>query len=241
MMSSIPKPNANAVQKTVKETVQQVSQTVAQKAVQGAAALSSVGNALDEVANRFQALVDRAVPTANRLATVIRVGGFLGLIGGVIGAAALSMPGFGFFRSWPWFVFLLFVAVLASMIVFRWAKHLRAWSGDVTKAVQRLHDIPSPGQLLEHLQANASAAGQHLAKGNATGGRASIVQLVRSAKDLRKRVKDIPGAADKAKDLLVELTGPFRPPMLGLRFSLLIGGLMMIVVGPILALIAAAT
>ncbi len=197
-----------------------------------------ITKALDEVAAQLQTLADRAVPTANRLASIIRVGGFLGLLGGLVGAAAISLPGFGFIRSWPFFLLLAAVASVCALVVFRWAKHLRSWTGDVKHVVGLLRDVPSPGRLVEELRVNATALVKH--DGKPDSGRSAVMNLVRTGIDLRKRLRELPGMADKAKDVFVQLTGPFRPPLLGLRFAMLVGGLAMVLVGPFLALLAAA-
>ena len=194
---------------------------------------------LDDIADQLQTLADRAVPAANRIAAVIRFGGFLGLVGGLLGAAALALPGFGFAESWPFFLLLALIAGVCATVVFRWAKLLRGWTGDVKQVVQKLHDVPSPGKVVAELR---SSAGGLLKPGDAPeSSRKSVVVLVRTGRDLRKRLTMLPGMADRAKDLFIHLTGPFRPPLLGVRLGLLFGGLAMVVFGPILAVIAAVT
>ena len=194
---------------------------------------------LDDIADQLQTLADRAVPAANRIAAVIRFGGFLGLVGGLLGAAALALPGFGFAESWPFFLLLALIAVVCATVVFRWAKLLRGWTGDVKQVVQKLHDVPSPGTVVAELR---SSPGGLLKHGDTPeSSRKSVVTLVRTGRDLRKRLTALPGMADRAKDLFIHLTGPFRPPLLGVRLGLLFGGLAMVVFGPILAVIAAAT
>ena len=197
-----------------------------------------ITNALDEVATQLQTLADRAVPAANRIAAVIRVGGFFGLVGGLVGAAAVALPGFGFIRSWPFFLLLAAIAVGCALVVFRWAKHLRSWTGDVKHVVGLLHDVPSPGRLVEEIRTTTTALARH--NGKPDSGRSAVLNLVRTGVDLRKRLRDVPGMAGRAKDVFVQLTGPFRPPLLGLRFAMLVGGMAMVVVGPALALLAAA-
>ena len=197
-----------------------------------------IANALDDIADQLQGLADRAVPAANRIARVIHFSGVLGLIGGLLGAAALALPKFGFIESWGFFVCLVIIAVGCGAVVVRWSIMLRSWTGNVKHAVRRLHDVPSPGKIVDELRAGAAGLVRH---GLPDSSRASVIALVRVATELRGRLVHLPGAADKAKDLFVELTGPFRPPMLGVRVALLCGGLLMVVVGPLLALIAAVT
>jgi hypothetical protein len=196
--------------------------------------IADVTNTLNDVANRVQKLADNAMPAANRIASLIRMSGILGLIGGVLGAAAISLPGFGFIRSWPFFLFLLGIALFCGIAMFRWAKQLRTWTGDVKHAVLALHNLPSPTQLVERLQGSALK----LAPSAKNSGRSNIFALVRGAQELRNKVGDLPGAAQKAKDLMVQLTGPFRPPFIAMRLTLLMGGLIMVLIGPFLALIA---
>jgi hypothetical protein len=197
--------------------------------------LNELSNTLTDVANRMQNLADNALPAANRIAGLIRVGGVLGLVGGVLGAIGLALPGFGLARSWPFFLLLVSIAGLCAFAMFRWAKQLRSWSGDVTHAVHSLKDLPAPAQLVEKLRGGA----EQLVPAGKRSGRSNIVALVKAGQELRKRVGELPGAADKAKDLMVQLTGPFRPPFIAMRITLLFGGLFMIFVGPLVALVAA--
>jgi hypothetical protein len=198
-----------------------------------------IAKALDDIANQLQTLADRAVPAANRIARVIHFGGLLGLAGGLLGSAALALPGFGFIRSWVFFVLLALVAVGCAAVVFHWSTMLQTWTGDVKQVVGRLRDVPSPGKMVDELREGSAALVPH--GGTPGSSRSSVIALVRVGTDLRKRLTRLPGAADKARELFVELTGPFRPPLLAVRFALLIGGLVMVVVGPLLALIAALT
>lgn len=190
----------------------------------------------DDIAGHLQTLVDRAVPTANRIAKVIRVGGLVGLVGGVLGATALALPGFGFTESWGFFLVLLVIAVACAALVFRWSMHLRSWSGEVRQVVAHLHDLPSPGKMADELRGGMGSLAKH--GSDAEGGRASVVALVRAGTSLRDQLVNMPGMAEKAKDIFVKLTGPFRPPLLAVRLGLLVGGLAMIVIGPLLAVIA---
>jgi hypothetical protein len=193
---------------------------------------------LDGLANDLQALADRAVPTANRIARLIKVGGILGLVGGLAGAAALALPGFGFAQSWGFFLLLVAIAFVCAAVVFRWSKELRSWTGDVKQAVRSLHDIPSPGKLVDDFRSGATSL---VPAHHGASGRADVMALVHAGVELRKHLSAIPGAAQKGKDLFLQLTGPFRPPFLGVRFGLLIGGLAMVVIGPFLALLASLT
>ena len=215
-------------------------------------AIPDITKTLDDLAHQLQTMADRAVPTANRIAKVIKAGGFLGLLGGVVGAAAISLPGFGFADSWPFFVLLVLIAVGCATVVFRWAKVLRSWTGDITSAVNKLHDIPSPGSLVAELRQSTSSLMPidtqspkplkpcEVAKPvAATSGRANVIALVRVGTELRKRIGSLPGAASYAKDLFIQLTGPFRPPFLVIRLVMLFGGLVMVFFGPILAIVAA--
>lgn len=196
-----------------------------------------IAKALDDIADQLQTLADRAVPTANKIAKVIKFGGFLGLVGGVLGSAAIALPGFGFAESWPFFLLLLSIALVCTSVVFRWSKMLRSWTGDVKRVVTTLHDVPSPGKVVEELRRTAAGLVKH--GGAQESSRKSVVALVRTGTDLRKRLTALPGMAEKARELFVHLTGPFRPPLLGVRLGLLFGGLVMVVVGPLLAIIAA--
>ena len=45
-------------------------------------AIPDLTKTIDDLASQLQTMADRAVPTANRIAKVIRAGGFLGLLGG---------------------------------------------------------------------------------------------------------------------------------------------------------------
>lgn len=200
--------------------------------------VESLAGTLDELADRVQLLADRAVPTANRIAAVIRIGGALGFLGGLAGAVALALPGFGITRSWGFFLLLLALVVVCSGVVFRWAALLRAWTGEVRGVVRTLQDLPEPAQVIDRLRGSVDVASGHAKSGRR---RSAIVSLVKTGTELRNRLKDLPGAADKARDVFVDLTGPFRPPLVAMRFFLLLGGLSMIVVGPVLVLIAAIT
>jgi hypothetical protein len=208
-------------------------------------AIPDITKTLDDLASQLQMVADRAVPTANRIANVIRAGGFLGLLGGLAGAAAISLPGFGFIDSWGLFVLLAIVALGCATVVFRWSKVLRSWTGDVKSAVRKLHAIPSLGSMASELRASTSSLLPINPKpGDALqvkemSGRSNVITLVRIGTELRKHIGSLPGAADQAKDLFIQLTGPFRPPFLGVRLSMLFGGLAMVFFGPILALIAA--
>jgi hypothetical protein len=228
---------------------------IARPTVADVNAIPDLTKTLDDLANQLQTMADRAVPTANRIAKVIKAGGLLGLLGGVIGAAAISLPGFGFADSWPFFVLLVLVALGCATVVFRWAKVLRTWTGDIKAAVNKLQDIPSPGSLVAELRQSSSSlmpidtrsskpvnpgTPGVLAKPVAvTSGRANVIALVRVGTELRKRIGSLPGAANYAKDLFIQLTGPFRPPFLVLRLAMLFGGLAMVFFGPLLAIFAA--
>ena len=221
----------------------------ARRTVAHVTAVPDLTKTLDDLANQLQTMADRAVPTANRIAKVIKAGGFLGLLGGIAGAAAISLPGFGFADSWPFFVLLVSIALGCATVVFRWSKVLRTWTGDIKTAVNKLHDIPTPGSLVAELRQTTSSLmpidthhGKpgELAKAVATtSGRANVIALVRVGTKLRKRIGSLPGAALHAKDLFVQLTGPFRPPFLVIRLAMLFGGLAMVFFGPILAIVAA--
>jgi hypothetical protein len=234
-------------------------------------AIPDLTETLDDLANQLQTLADRAVPTANRIAKVIRASGLLGLLGGLAGAAAISLPGFGFADSWAFFVLLALIALVCASVVFRWSTLLRAWTGDVKAAVNKLHDIPSLGSLAAELRQSTSSlmpintrpvnlgnpddsgnSGSHAdhktqsdlpatkqSSHEAVSGRANVIALVRIGTELRKRIGSLPGAANQAKDLFIQLTGPFRPPLLALRLGLLFGGLAMMFFGPILVIVAA--
>jgi hypothetical protein len=208
-------------------------------------AIPDITKILDDLATQVQTVADRAVPTANRLAKVIKAGGFLGLLGGLAGAAAISLPGFGFIDSWGFFVLLALVALGCATVVFRWSTVLRAWTGDVKAAVKKLHDIPALGSMASELRASTSDLMPinpklgDLQRAKPTSGRSNVIALVRIGTELRKRIGSLPGAADQAKDLFIQLTGPFRPPFLGVRLAMLFGGLAMVLFGPILAVVAA--
>jgi hypothetical protein len=129
---------------------------------------------------------------------------------------------------------------------------LRSWTGDIKSAVNKLHDIPSPGSLVAELRQSTSSLmpidtqsakplkpGEQAKPVAVTSGRANVIALVRIGKELRKRIGSLPGAADYAKDLFIQLTGPFRPPFLAIRLFMLFGGLAMVFFGPILAIVAA--
>ncbi len=226
--------------------------TSARRTVADVNAIPDLTKTLNDLASQLQTLADRAVPTANRIAKVIKAGGFLGLLGGLAGAAAISLPGFGFADSWPFFVLLALIAFGCATVVFRWAKVLRAWTGDIKEAVNKLHDIPSPGSLVAELRQSTSSLMPIETKPSKTlkpgevatpvaipSGRANVIALVRVGTELRKRIGSLPGAANYAKDLFIQLTGPFRPPFLAIRLFMLFGGLAMVFFGPILALVAA--
>ena len=208
-------------------------------------AIPDLTKTLDDLANQLQTMADRAVPTANRLAKVIKAGGFLGLLGGLTGAAAIALPGFGFAESWAFFLFLALIALGCATVVFRWSTVLRAWTGDVKAAVNKLHDIPALGPMVSELrESNTNLLPINPKPGDAqrakaASGRSNVLALVRIGTELRKRIGSLPGAAGQAKDLFIQLTGPFRPPFLGVRLALLFGGLAMVFFGPILALVAA--
>ena len=213
-------------------------------------AIPDLTKTLDDLASQLQTMADRAVPTANRIAKVIKAGGFLGLLGGLVGAAAISLPGFGFIDSWGLFVFLALIAFGSAMVVFRWSTVLRAWTGDVKAAVNKLHGIPSLGSMVSELRESTTSLMPinpvptnpkpgDVERAKAASGRSNVIALVRVGTKLRKRIGSLPGAADQAKDLFIQLTGPFRPPFLVVRLSLLFGGLAMVFFGPILALVAA--
>jgi hypothetical protein len=208
-------------------------------------AIPDLTKTLDDLANQLQTLADRAVPTASRIAKVIKVGGFLGLFGGLAGAAAISLPGFGFVNSWGLFAILALIALGSAMVVFRWSTVLRAWTGDVKTAVNKLHAIPSLGSMASELRESTSSLMPinpkpgDIERAKAASGRSNVLALVRVGTELRKRIGSLPGAAEQAKDLFIQLTGPFRPPFLVVRLTLLFGGLAMAFFGPILALVAA--
>jgi hypothetical protein len=208
-------------------------------------AIPDLTKTLDDLANQLQTMADRAVPTASRIDKVIKVGGFLGLFGGLAGAAAISLPGFGFVNSWGLFVILALIALGSAMVVFRWSTVLRAWTGDVKTAVNKLHAIPSLGSMASELRESTSSLMPinpkpgDIERAKAASGRSNVLALVRVGTELRKRIGSLPGAADQAKDLFIQLTGPFRPPFLVVRLTLLFGGLAMAFFGPILALVAA--
>jgi hypothetical protein len=208
-------------------------------------AIPDLTKTLDDLANQLQTIADRAVPTASRIAKVIKVGGFLGLFGGLAGAAAVSLPGFGFVNSWGLLVILALIALGSAMVVFRWSTVLRAWTGDVKTAVNKLHAIPSLGSMASELRESTSSLMPinpkpgDIERAKAASGRSNVLALVRVGTELRKRIGSLPGAADQAKDLFIQLTGPFRPPFLVVRLTLLFGGLAMVFFGPILALVAA--
>jgi hypothetical protein len=194
--------------------------------------------AVDQLAVRVQQVADRAVPAARKLATVIRIGAIAGLIGGTAGAAALSMPGVGFVSSWPFFVLLVLIAIGCALIVLRWGTVLRDWSGDIRGAVAKLSDIPAPAEVVARVRATTQ---ELVPVSVGAGDRSAIVALLKVAAQLRRKWRDVPQLAGKAKDVSLQLTGPFRPPMVAIRFTLLLGGLAMVVVGPLLLLIAIAT
>ena len=193
--------------------------------------------AIVQLAGRVQQLVEAAVPAARRLAALIRVGALAGLVGGVTGAVGLAMPGVGLVRNGPLCAVLLLVAVGAAMAVLRWGCVLATWCGDVSDAVQRLRDIPSPADVAGRIRATAGEI-QPTAPGEGT--RHAVLALVRAAAQIRTRWRDVPQLADRAKDISVRLTGPFRPPMLVVRLALLAGGLCMAVIGPVLLVLAVA-
>ena len=203
-------------------------------------AIPDITKTLDELANQLQTLADRAVPSANRIAKMIKAGGFLGLLGGLAGAAAIALPGFGLTESWPFFILLAAVAIGCALVVFRWSMLLRSWTGDVKAAVNKLQNIPSPGTLLAELRDSTTSLMPINPKpGETQSGRSNVIALVRAGSELRKRIGSIPGAANQAKDLFIALTGPFRPPFLAIRLALLFGGLAVVFFGPVLAIIAA--
>jgi hypothetical protein len=208
-------------------------------------AIPDLTKTLDDLASQLQTMADRAVPTANRIAKVIKAGGFLGLLGGLAGAAAISLPGFGFIDSWGFFLLLVLTAVGCATVVFRWSTVLRAWTGDVKTAVNKLRDIPSVGSMVSELRESTTSLMPinpkpgDVQRVKPANGRSNVIALVRVGTELRKRIGSLPGAANQAKDLFIQLTGPFRPPFLGVRLALLFGGLAMVLFGPILALVAA--
>lgn len=189
---------------------------------------------LDVVTAHFQRLVDRATPTAKKIAGTIRVLGVLGLIGGVAGAAAMAMPGVGFAENWAFFVFLLIFPVVGASIVYRWGVHLREWSGDVRTTVNRLTSIPLPSEMV----AKFGGAANELVKTGKKDPRSSILGLLGNARQFRKHLKDIPQFAGVAKDISVQLTGPFRPPLIVPRLVAFVCGFVVTIFGPLLLLIA---
>lgn len=193
--------------------------------------------AIAQFAGRVQQLVEAAVPAASRLAALIRVGALAGLVGGVAGAVGLAMPGVGLVRNGPLCAVLLLVAVAAAITVLRWGRLLATWSGDVGEAVQRLRDIPSPADLAGRIRA---MAGEIQPTPQKEGARHAVFALLGAAAQIRTRWRDVPHLADRAKDISVRLTGPFRPPMLAVRLALLAGGLCMAVIGPVLLVLAVA-
>lgn len=191
-----------------------------------------VTHLLDALTSHFQRLVDRAAPAAKRIAAIVRVLGVVGLLGGIAAAAALAMPRVGFFESWPAFIVLALGAAFGASIVVRWGGHLRSWTGDVRTTVQRLQAIPVPSDVVSKLQ---TAAKELAARKDR---RSAIGTLVGNARQFRRQLGDIPQFADVAKDVAIQLTGPFRPPLIGPRLAALTMGLIVTVLGPLLLLVA---
>lgn len=180
------------------------------------------------LADAFVDLGRRAGPVSSRLAAVVRVVSVLGALGGVMGAAGLAMPGFGLVRSGALFAAALAVVAVCATVCWRWAGHLRAWSGNVESAADRLRTFT--GSLGDDWQAFLNG----VSKGN------PLVRLVRGANRLRKARGSL-GDAQALSAMVGELTGPLRPPLVGLRVATVIGGTVMVGLGPILALLAAVT
>ncbi len=193
---------------------------------------------LGELAEAIQRAVDRAVPAAARIAGVIRVGGVLGLIGGVLGAAGLALPGVGLARSWGFFALLMLIAVTCAGVVWRWGMVLREWSGDVGSAVARIRALPTPQEAVDRLRDTVEdlRRAENLGAHRKDLGR--VLDVVRSGRSLRQVLKRVPGGTGVAANLVREVTGPFRPPLVLIRLALLAGGLAMVVVGPLLFALA---
>lgn len=205
------------------------------------AEVAELSELVGDIADRVQGVASRAVPAATRLALLIRRGGMLGFAGGVCGAAGLALPGVGLARSWPLFVILVGIAAACALVVWRWGIVLRSWSGDVGAAVARIRALPAPHDAIGRLRETATGLRQLAADGVDERDLARVRSLVRSASTLRRGIRRIPGGAGAAKDLVREMTGPFRPPMIGIRLALLAGGLAMVAVGPLVLLLAAVT
>lgn len=191
---------------------------------------------LDVVTAHFQHLVDRATPTARKIAGRIRILGVLGFLGGLAGASAMAMPGVGFAESWGFFLFLLIFPFVGALIVYRWGVHLREWSGDVRTIVNRLTSIPLPSEMVSKF----GGAAHDLVENGKKDPRSSILGLLGNARRFRKHLKDIPQFAGIAKDVSIQLTGPFRPPLIAPRLFAFFAGIFVTIAGPVLLLIALA-
>ena len=190
--------------------------------------MTSTPGLAGRLADAFVDLGRRAGPASSRVAGLVRIISVLGAFGGVAGAVGLAMPGFGIVRSAPLFVVALAVVGACTSVCWRWAGHLRAWSGNVEGAAVRLRTFG--GSLGDDWQAFLTG----VSKGS------PLVRLVRGANQLR-RARGSLADAQALTGLVDELTGPLRPPFVGVRVATVAGGLAMIGVGPIVALTAALT
>lgn len=200
--------------------------------------LNEITQLVGDIADRVRTAATRAVPAATRLAAIIRTGGVLGFLGGVAGAAGVALPGVGMVRSWALFAMLVAVAACCAVVVWRWGVVLHGWSGDVEEAVARLRALPTPQEAIGRLRETADGLRELAADGGDERSLARVRSLVRSASTLRRGLRRIPGGASTTRDLVREMTGPFRPPMIGIRLVLLAGGLAMVVAGPLMLLVA---
>lgn len=188
------------------------------------------GRIADLVADLFISVARAAEPQAKLLGGAARGVAVLGLVGGLVGAAGIALPGIGLAPSPLGFWVLAAIAVVPAVVVWRWGTALRNWSGDVAVAANSLRRVGDADAQVG--SALGSVAG---ALRSARGGPGSaVLRLVRGGRQLwrvRATVQGVPA-------LVAGLTGPFRPPLVGWRFACLAGGMVMIGLGPLVALVA---